>query len=123
MAGVRGAFGIAVFGMLFANATEAVMLIVLGVLVTLCNNWMSVQLPQLPGGAVPDPHPRAGRGLRVFLEPRLDRAHQLHDRLHSARFRRDRRTAFIAASMGAVVVSIGVFGPRTRGLALEQISR
>jgi len=27
--------------MLFANATDATMLIVLGVLVTLCNNWMS----------------------------------------------------------------------------------
>ncbi len=30
---------------------------------------------------------------------------------------------FIAASMGVVVLSIGVFGPRTRGLALERISR
>jgi putative MFS transporter len=31
--------------------------------------------------------------------------------------------AFIAASMLIVVLSIGVFGPRTRGLALEEISR
>jgi len=30
--------------------------------------------------------------------------------------------AFIAASMLVVVLSIGVFGPRTRGLALEVIS-
>ena len=29
---------------------------------------------------------------------------------------------FIAVSMLAVVLSIGIFGPRTRGLALEQIS-
>ena len=36
-----GAIGIGVFGMLFANAGEASLLIVLGVLVTLCNNWMS----------------------------------------------------------------------------------
>src|SRR6201992_3794277 len=34
-----GAIGIGVFGMLFANATDATLLIVLGVLVTLCNNW------------------------------------------------------------------------------------
>jgi putative MFS transporter len=31
--------------------------------------------------------------------------------------------AFIAVSMLAVVLSIGIFGPRTRGLALEEISR
>jgi putative MFS transporter len=31
--------------------------------------------------------------------------------------------AFIAVSMLAVVLSIGIFGPRTRGLALEAISR
>jgi putative MFS transporter len=29
---------------------------------------------------------------------------------------------FIAASMLVVVLSIGIFGPRTRGLALESIS-
>jgi putative MFS transporter len=31
--------------------------------------------------------------------------------------------AFIAVSMLAVVLSIGIFGPRTRGLSLEEISR
>jgi putative MFS transporter len=31
--------------------------------------------------------------------------------------------AFIAVSMLAVVLSIGIFGPRTGGLALEVISR
>ena len=36
-----GAIGIGVFGMLFANANDPSMLIVLGVLVTLCNNLMS----------------------------------------------------------------------------------
>ncbi len=36
-----GAIGIGGFGMLFANASGAAMLIALGVLVTLCNNWMS----------------------------------------------------------------------------------
>ena len=36
-----GAIGIGVFGMLFANAGVPWLLIVLGVLVTLCNNWMS----------------------------------------------------------------------------------
>ena len=30
--------------------------------------------------------------------------------------------AFIASSMLMVVLSIGIFGPRTRGLALEEIS-
>ena len=31
--------------------------------------------------------------------------------------------AFIAAAMGIVILAIGVFGPRTRGLALEDISQ
>jgi putative MFS transporter len=30
--------------------------------------------------------------------------------------------AFIAASMGVVMVAIGVFGPKTRGRSLEEIS-
>jgi hypothetical protein len=30
--------------------------------------------------------------------------------------------AFIALAMFVAVVSVGVFGPRTRGLTLEQIS-
>ena len=36
-----GAIGIAVFGLLFASASTGPMLIVLGVLLTLSNNWMS----------------------------------------------------------------------------------
>jgi MFS transporter, putative metabolite:H+ symporter len=31
--------------------------------------------------------------------------------------------AFIAASMFVIVLAIGIFGPHTRGLALESISR
>ena len=69
-----GAVGIGVFGMLFANATDGAMLIVLGVLVTLCNNWMSYSFPQLPVRAVPHPHPLTCHRLCVFVEPAVGRA-------------------------------------------------
>jgi hypothetical protein len=41
MADLPGAIGIGVFGMLFANAMGPTLLILLGVLVTLCNNLLS----------------------------------------------------------------------------------
>ena len=70
-----GAIGIAVFGLLFANARPMPMLlIVLGVLVTLCNNWMSYSFHSYQSELFPDPHPRPCRGLRLFLEPAVGRA-------------------------------------------------
>ena len=58
-----------VFMTLFAQLNDPPPLIVLGVLFTLSANLMSLRVPQLPGGAVPDPHPRPRGRLRLFLEP------------------------------------------------------
>jgi putative MFS transporter len=117
-----GAIGIGVFGMLFANATGAAMLIVLGVLVTLCNNWMSFSFHNYQSELFPTRIRSRAIGF-VYSWSRLSAAlsglvvaYLLGLSGVNAVF------VFIAFSMLVVVISIGGFGPRTRGLALEAIS-
>ena len=118
-----GAIGIGVFGMLFANATDAAMLIVFGVLVTLCNNWMSYSFHSYQSELFPTRIRSRAVGF-VYSWSRLSAAlsglvvaYLLSLGGVNAVF------SFIAFAMLIVVVSIGGFGPRTTGLALEAISR
>ena len=118
-----GAIGIGVFGMLFANATSPTMLIVLGVLVTLCNNLMSFSFHSYQSELFPTRIRSRAVGF-VYSWSRLSAAlsglvvaYLLNLGGVNAVF------SFIAFAMLMVVVSIGGFGPRTRGLALEAISR
>jgi len=117
-----GAIGIGVFGMLFANATDAVLLIVLGVLVTLCNNWMSYSFHNYQSELFPTRIRSRAVGF-VYSWSRLSAAlsglivaYLLNLGGVIAVF------SFIAFSMLIVVIAIGGFGPRTKGLALEAIS-
>jgi putative MFS transporter len=118
-----GAIGIGVFGMLFANATEPAMLIVFGVLLTLCNNWMSFSFHNYQSEVFPTRIRSRAVGF-VYSWSRLSAAlsglvvaYLLNLAGVTAVF------SFIAFSMLIVVLSIGGFGPRTRGLALEAIAR
>jgi MFS transporter, putative metabolite:H+ symporter len=116
-----GAIGIGVFGMLFANAADAGLLIVLGVLVTLCNNWMSFSFHNYQSEQFPTRIRSRAVGF-VYSWSRLSAA---LSGLIVAYLLNHGVTAvfgFIAFSMLIVVVSIGGFGPRTKGLALEAIS-
>jgi putative MFS transporter len=117
-----GAIGIGVFGMLFANADEPSMLIVLGVLVTLCNNLMSFSFHSYQSELFPTRIRSRAVGF-VYAWSRLSAAlsglvvaYLLGLGGVNAVF------VFIAFAMLIVVISIGGFGPRTRGLALESIS-
>ena len=117
-----GAIGIGVFGMLFAQATDAAMLVVLGVLVTLCNNWMSFSFHGYQSELFPTRIRSRAVGF-VYSWSRLSAAlsglvvaYLLNLGGVNAVF------SFIAFAMLMVVVSIGGFGPRTHGLALEAIS-
>ena len=117
-----GAIGIGVFGMLFAHATDAPMLIALGVLVTLCNNWMSYSFHNYQSELFPTRIRSRAVGF-VYSWSRLSAAlsglvvaYLLGLGGVNAVF------SFIAFAMLIVVISIGGFGPRTRGLALEAIS-
>ena len=117
-----GAIGIGVFGMLFANAGVPSLLIVLGVLVTLCNNLMSFSFHSYQSELFPTRIRSRAVGF-VYSWSRLSAAlsglvvaYLLNLGGVNAVF------SFIAFAMLMVVVSIGGFGPRTRGLALEAIS-
>jgi putative MFS transporter len=117
-----GAIGIGVFGMLFANATDAAMLIVLGVLVTLCNNWMSFSFHSYQSELFPTRIRSRAVGF-VYSWSRLSAA--LSGLVVALLLNRGGVNAvfgFIAFAMVIVVISIGAYGPRTRGLALEAIS-
>jgi putative MFS transporter len=117
-----GAIGIAVFGMLFANASGAKALIVLGVLVTLCNNWMSYSFHSYQSELFPTRIRSRAVGF-VYSWSRLSAA--LSGLVVALLLNLGGVVAvfgFIALAMLIVVISIGGFGPRTRGLALEAIS-
>ena len=117
-----GALGIGVFGMLFANSELPVALILLGVLVTLCNNLMSFSFHSYQSELFPT-HIRSRAIGFVYSWSRLSAALSglvvaflLNLGGVNAVF------AFIAFAMAIVVATIGGFGPRTRGLALEAIA-
>jgi len=117
-----GAIGIGVFGMLFANSGLPSLLIVFGVLVTLCNNWMSYSFHSYQSELFPTRIRSRAVGF-VYSWSRLSAAlsglvvaYLLNLGGVNAVF------SFIAFAMLIVVISIGGFGPRTRGLALEAIS-
>ena len=118
-----GAIGIGVFGLLFANATDATMLIVFGVLVTLCNNWMSFSFHSYQSELFPTRIRSRAVGF-VYSWSRLSAA--LSGLVVAFLLTLGGVNAvfsFIAFAMLIVVISIGGFGPRTTGLALEAISR
>lgn len=117
-----GALGIGVFGMLFANSEAPAALILLGVLVTLCNNLMSFSFHSYQSELFPTRIRSRAIGF-LYSWSRLSAALSglivaflLNLGGVNAVF------AFIAFAMAVVVATIGGFGPRTRGLALEAIA-
>jgi MFS transporter, putative metabolite:H+ symporter len=116
------AIGIGVFGMLFASQSDPSLLILFGVLVTLCNNWLSYAFHGYQAELFPTRIRSRAIGF-VYSWSRLSAAFSglavgffLNVGGTEAVF------SFIAVAMAIVVVSIGTFGPRTRNLALEAIS-
>jgi putative MFS transporter len=120
---VCAAVGIAVFGLLFAYQIGEGRLIVLGVLITLCNNWLSYAFHNYQAELFPTRIRSRAVGF-VYAWSRLSAA---ISGLAIAFFLgvggAPAVFAFIAASMVIVMLVIGGFGPNTRGLALEAISR
>lgn len=116
------AVGIAVFGLLFANERDPTLLIVFGVCVTLCNNWLSFAFHNYQA----ELFPTRIRGRAVGFVYSWSRLSAALSGLVIAFFLGYSGPqgvfVFIAFAMGIVVISIGGFGPRTRGMALEAIS-
>lgn len=119
---VLAAGSIAVCGLIFANLREAVLLIVFGVLLTLSSNIMSYAFHAYQA----ELYPTSIRALAVGFVYSWSRLSAVFSAFVIAFFLRVFGTigvfVFIAGSMVVVMLAIGLMGPRTRGLPLEQIS-
>ncbi|MGE3301836.1 MAG: MFS transporter [Hyphomonadaceae bacterium] len=120
---VCAAGAIAVVGLIFAHTMDPAWLIVLGVLLTLSSNVMSYAFHSYQAELYPTRIRALGVGF-VYSWSRLSAvftafviAFLLHGYGAPAVF------ALIAGSMAIVMLAIGLFGPRTRNRALEEISR
>jgi MFS transporter, putative metabolite:H+ symporter len=119
---VWSAVCIAAFGLLFAGQKQAAALILLGVLLTCSNNWMSVAFHAYQAELFPTPVRAQAVGF-VYSWSRFSAIFtSLMIGFFLQKFGAGGVFAFIAASMLVVVLAIAIFGPRTRGLALESIS-
>jgi MFS transporter, putative metabolite:H+ symporter len=119
---VWSAVCIAAFGLLFAGQKQPALLILLGVLLTCSNNWMSVAFHAYQAELFPTPV----RAQAVGFVYSWSRFSAIFTSLMIGFFLQHYGVsgvfAFIAASMLVVVLAIAIFGPRTRGLGLESIS-
>jgi len=119
---VGAAIGTAVFGLLFATHTAPLGLVVLGILITLMNSLLGYSSHAYQAELFPT-RVRARAVGFVYSWGRLSTAFtSLIIGFLFQRFGTAGVFALIALAMFVVVVSVGVFGPRTRGLTLEQIS-
>jgi putative MFS transporter len=120
---VASAICIAAFGLLFAQQKNPVWLIACGVMLTCSNNWMSLAFHTYQA----ELFPTRVRARAVGFVYSWSRLSAIFSSFLIGFFLRDFGAAgvfgFIAVSMLVVVLSIGIFGPRTRGLALEDISQ
>jgi len=119
---VGAAVGTAVFGLLFAARRAPSGLVVLGILITLMNSLLGYSSHAYQAELFPTRMRARAVGF-VYSWGRLSTAlTSLIIGFLFQRFGNPGVFALIALAMFAVVVSVGVFGPRTRGLTLEQIS-
>ena len=120
---VSAGVSIGVFIYLFANQTSPPVVILFGVMVTLANNWMSFAFHNYQS----ELFPTRIRGRAVGFVYSWSRVSAAFAGLLIGFFLRQGGTPgvalFIGGAMVVMVITIGTFGPRTRRLALEEISR
>jgi MFS transporter, putative metabolite:H+ symporter len=117
------ALGIAVFGLIFATQEAPGILVVVGLLQTVSNTWLSFSFHNYQAELYPTRIRARAVGF-VYSWSRISVvftgfiiAYVLQQAGVTGVF------LFIAGAMGVVIVSIAAFGPRTNQLALEEISR
>ena len=119
---VGAALGVGVFGVLFSFQTTMELLILCGVLITLCNNVLSNTFH----GYQTELFPTRVRARAVGFTYSFSRISTVFASFIIGWFLQESGTkgvfGLIAFAMTMVVLSIGIFGPRTRDLELEQIS-
>jgi MFS transporter, putative metabolite:H+ symporter len=116
------AIGTAVFGLLFSQQVNPVFLILFGVLITGSNNLLSYAYHAYQA----ELFPTRVRARAVGFVYSFSRLSTIFTSFFIAFFLQNYGSVgvfgFISAAMLVVVIAIGGFGPRTRGLALEEIS-
>ena len=120
---VIAALAIAGFGLLFSLPSSVVLVVLFGVLITLSNNWLSFAFHAYQ----PELFPTRVRARAVGFVYSWSRFSVIFSSFIIAfflgHFGVSGVFAFIALCMVAVAFIIGAFGPRTRNLALEEISK
>ncbi len=120
---VSAGIAIGVFATLFANQDNQALVIVFGVAVTLSNNWMSFSFHNYQGELFPTRIRARAVGF-VYSWSRVSATFaSLMINFLLIRGGAPAVAAFIAAAMLVMTVTIGGFGPKTRRLTLEEISR
>ena len=116
------AAAIAIFGVLFSQQTTALGVIVLGILITLSNNWMSLAFHAYQT----ELYPTRIRAQAVGFVYSWSRVSVVFSSFVIAFFLRDYGTTgvfvFIAACMAVVAGVVGIGGPRTARIRLEQVA-
>jgi putative MFS transporter len=117
------ALAIAVFGLLFAQQTGPAPIILFGILITLANNWLSFSFHAYQAELYPTRIRAQAVGF-VYSWSRFSViftsfiiAWVLHKYDVIGVF------VFIAAAMVGVFLIVGIWGPKTNGLRLEEIAR
>lgn len=114
--------GIAVFGVAFSTQTGAVALIVIGIFQTMANSWLSYSSHNYMTELFPTRMRASAVGF-VYSWSRLSAIFTgFVIAWLLAQFGVTAVFLFIAGAMGMVIVSVGVWGPKTNNLALEEIS-
>jgi len=119
---VGAACCVGIFGVLFSFQASMVLLIIFGVLITLSNNVMSYAFH----GYQSELFPTRVRARAIGFTYSFSRISTVFASFIIAFFLQSAGTkgvfGLIAFAMTMVVLSIGIFGPRTREMELEQIS-
>jgi putative MFS transporter len=117
------ALGIAIFGVIFSQQTAAIGIIVVGILVTLCNNWLSFSFHAYQA----ELYPTRIRAQAVGFVYSWSRFSSIFTGFIIAAVLASHGVTgvfvLIAAAMVLVFLIIGIFGPKTTGLRLEEIAR
>jgi putative MFS transporter len=120
---ISAALGTATFGLIFTRMSEPLLMVILGSLITTTNNLLSYAYHAYQA----ELFPTRIRARAVGFVYSFSRVSTVFTSFMIAFFLQNFGTsgvfAFIAFAMVVVMISIGVFGPRTNNLALEEISQ
>lgn len=117
------AAGIGIFGVLFSQQSAGPMIIAIGILIQICNSSLSYSFHAYQA----ELYPTRIRARAVGFVYSWSRFSTIFVGFMIAFFLRNFGTTgvfvFIASAMAVVIGVIAIFGPRTTGLRLEEISR